>query len=95
MATTSDITMPLPLDFRGDIAMRKAAPTTELVVPLPLQAELDLRAEAAAAEAEMEWSYNDAELTQQLRAAHSGRGRILAAIGASVLALALGFALVI
>lgn len=92
MASTSDITMPLPLDFRGDVAMRKAAPTTELVVPLPHH---DPRAEAAAAEAEMAWSYNDAELTQQLRAAHAGRGRILAAIGASVLALALGVAFVI
>jgi len=34
MATSSDTTVPLPLDFRGDLAIRKAR-TTKLVMPLP------------------------------------------------------------
>lgn len=94
MATNSDTTMPLPLDFRGDVAMRKAR-TTKLVMPLPAELPVeDPVAAAEDAEAEMEWSYDDPELTQQLRASHVGRGRILAAIGASVLAVALGVAFV-
>ena len=95
MATSSDTTMPLPLDFRGDVAMRKAR-TTKLVLPLPAELpDEDPHLAADEAEAELEWSYEDPELTQQLRAAHAGRGRLLAAIGASVLTLALGIALVI
>lgn len=95
MASTSDVTVPLPLDFRGDVALRRAR-TTKVVLPLPADApEPDPRAEADAAEAEMGWSYDDPELTRQLRAAHAGRGRIVAAIGASVLALVVGVALVV
>jgi hypothetical protein len=77
------------------VTSRLARPT-DLVLPLDdSQAESDPIAEAEAAAAELDWSYDDAELTMQLRAIKQGRGWILSGIAASVFALgaAVAFAL--
>ena len=60
---------------------------TRIVVPLDL-----LVAQASVSEAtgddELDWSFDDAELTRQLRAVKSGRGVSIALLVGSALALA-------
>jgi hypothetical protein len=75
------------------VTYRIARPT-DLVLPVDDSSEPDPVAEAEAAAAELDWSFEDAELTMQLKAVKQGRGWILGAICASFLALAAGIALV-
>jgi hypothetical protein len=76
------------------VTSRLARPT-DLVFPLETGPEPDPVAEAEAAATELDWSYNDAELTMQLKAVHAGRGRILMMIAASMLAVSTAVALVL
>jgi hypothetical protein len=73
---------------------RSSARPTDLVFPVDAS-ESDPVAEAEAAATELDWSFHDAELTQQLKAAHRGRGTIVALIASSLLAVATGIALVL
>lgn len=72
----------------------RTARPTDLVFPADAP-ENDPVAEAEAAATELDWSFHDAELTQQLKAAHRGRGTIIAVLASSVLAIATGIALVL
>ena len=72
---------------------RNARPT-DLVLPSTTP-EIDPVADAEAAATELDWSFHDAELTQQLKAAHRGRGTVIAFLASSVLVVATGIALVL
>ncbi|HUS32683.1 MAG TPA: hypothetical protein VMZ53_29480 [Kofleriaceae bacterium] len=76
------------------VTTRIARPT-DLVFPLVDADEPDPIAEAEAAATELDWSFHDAELTQQLKAVHRGRGWLLLGLTSSVLAIAAGVAIVI
>jgi hypothetical protein len=75
------------------VTSRLARPT-DLVFPLDAS-EPDPAVEAEAAATEMDWSYDDPELTMQLKAVHAGRGRILMMLGMTLLAMSAAVALIL
>ena len=76
------------------VTSRIARPT-DLVFPVDDAPEPDPAAEAEAAAAELDWSFDDAELTMQLKAVKRGRGWILAGLCTSLIALATAIAFVV
>jgi len=75
------------------VTSRLARPT-DLIIPSG-KSEPDPVEEAEAAATEMDWSYNDPELTMQLKAVHAGRGRILVMLATTLLAMSTAVALVL
>lgn len=71
-------------------APRQLRPTD---VVLPMEGDED--ASPADDIEQLDWCFDDPQLTMQLRAVHRGRGWILASIAGSIAAIATGIALVI
>jgi len=75
------------------VTSRIARPT-DLVFPVDTP-EPDPVAEAEAAATELDWSFNDPELTMQLKAVHAGRSRIVMMLATTLVAMAVAIALVL
>jgi hypothetical protein len=79
---------------QGMVTSRIVRPT-DLLFPFDDSPEPDPVAEAEAAALEQDWSFDDAELTMQLRAVKQGRGWTIAIIAGTILAMAAAISLVL